>query len=290
MYHHHLQKVEGRQNYSWLQNMFYGIIQQAICQSSAYYLIYVALCLNHNYCFIFYLYYDKFQASSDKMFFRHIDLNILKLVSEEKRQYMIQESVSLNIKRKKDCTEMLLRMQHHLSSWWKDVWQRLAEKEKKPFDELIHWITYNEWTKKDIQKYKTDFVPQSCHCKEVRVSLLHLSHKAQMAQRTQQIILFWYVEISEDHETLNISESETWSQLSAAHCDLVSGLFSSFALHNMFSMSSYLFSAVMQLTGLRSIFDALVGCVCWINLIVTSHLRDLLNGNNAVRNAYLHNW
>jgi len=31
MYHHHLQEVEGRQNYSWLWNMFYGVIQQAIC-------------------------------------------------------------------------------------------------------------------------------------------------------------------------------------------------------------------------------------------------------------------
>jgi hypothetical protein len=43
MYHHHLQEVEERQNYDWLQNMFYDIIQQAIHQSSAYYLIYVVL-------------------------------------------------------------------------------------------------------------------------------------------------------------------------------------------------------------------------------------------------------
>jgi len=116
MYHHHLQEVEGRQNYGWLQNMFYGVIQQAIHQSSAYYLIYVVLCPDHNHCLIFYLYYGKFQAASDKTFFRHIDLNILKLVSERKSQYMIQESVSLNNEKKKDCTEMLLRMQHHLDN------------------------------------------------------------------------------------------------------------------------------------------------------------------------------
>ncbi len=54
MYHHHLQEVEGRQNYSWLQNMFYSVIQQVICQSSAYYLIYIALYLDHNHCLIFY--------------------------------------------------------------------------------------------------------------------------------------------------------------------------------------------------------------------------------------------
>jgi len=89
MYHHHLQKVEERQNYSWLQNMFYGVIQQAIHQSSVYYLIYVVLHSDHNYCLIFYLYYNKFQAASDKTFFRHIDLNILKLMSERKGQYII---------------------------------------------------------------------------------------------------------------------------------------------------------------------------------------------------------
>jgi len=117
MYHHHLQKVEGRQNYNWLWNMFYSVIQQVIHQSSVYYLIYVALCLNHNHCLIFYSYYDKFQTTSDKTFFRHIDLNILKLVSKKKGQYMIQELISLNNKKKKDCTEMLLKMQHHLDNW-----------------------------------------------------------------------------------------------------------------------------------------------------------------------------
>jgi len=181
-------------------------------------------------------------------------------------------------------------MQHHLDNWWKDVQQRLTEKEKKSSDELIHWITYNKWTKKDIQKYKIDFVSQSCCCKEVRVSLLHLLHKAQTAQRTWQIILLWYVRISEDHETLNISESETWSQLLSAHHDLVFGSSLFFTLHNMFDASPYSFSAVIQLTGLSPISDALIDHVHWTNLIVISHLCDLLSGNDAVKNAYLCNW
>jgi len=94
--------------------MFYDIIQQVIHQSSAYYLIYVALCLDHNHCLISYSYYSKFQAVFDKTFFRHIDLNILKLVNERKEQYMIQGSVSLKNEKKEDCTEMLLRMHCHL--------------------------------------------------------------------------------------------------------------------------------------------------------------------------------
>jgi len=69
--------------------MFYDIIQQVIHQSSVYYLIYVVLHSDHNHCLILYSYYDKFQAVSDKTFFRHINLNILKLVNEKKEQYMI---------------------------------------------------------------------------------------------------------------------------------------------------------------------------------------------------------
>ncbi len=117
MYHYHLQEVEERQNYDWLQNMFYDIIQQVIYQSSAYYLIYVALHSDHNYCLILYSYYSKFQAAFNKTFFRHIDLNILKLVNEKKEQYMIQGSVSLNNEKKEDCTEMLLKMHYHLDKW-----------------------------------------------------------------------------------------------------------------------------------------------------------------------------
>jgi len=114
MYHHHLQEVEERQNYDWLQNMFYDIIQQTVHQSLTYYLVYVVLCSDHNHCLILYSYYSKFQAVFNKTFFRHINLNILKLVNEKKEQYMIQGSVSLNSEKKEDCTEMLLRMHHHL--------------------------------------------------------------------------------------------------------------------------------------------------------------------------------
>jgi len=185
MYHHHLQEVEERQNYDWLWNMFYDIIQQAICQSSAYYLIYVVLHSDHNHCLILYSYYSKFQAVSDKTFFRHIDLNILKLVNEKKEQYMIQGSVLLNNEKKEDCIKMLLEMHHHLDEWWENVQKRLKIKEKKSSDELIHQIIYNEWTKKNMQKYNTDFISQSCLYNEIQVSLSHLFHKAQIAQKTQ---------------------------------------------------------------------------------------------------------
>jgi hypothetical protein len=179
-------------------------------------------------------------------------------------------------------------MHHHLDEWWENVQRRLAVKRKKSSDELIHQIIYNEWTKKNIQKYKTNFTLNHVFKKKSE-SHYHTYCKAQTAQETHQIILFWYVEIAEDHETLNISESETWSQLSAAHHDLVSGLSSSSLIIICLTLS-YSFSAAVQLIDLSSISDMLLDHVHWINLIVMSHLHDLLSDNNAVRNAYLCNW
>jgi len=94
--------------------MFYDIIKQAVHQSFTYYFVYVALYSDHHHCLISYSYYSKFQNASDKTFFKHIDLNILKLMNEKKEQYMIQGSVSLNNEKKENCTEMLLRMHCHL--------------------------------------------------------------------------------------------------------------------------------------------------------------------------------
>lgn len=36
-------------NYGWLRSMYYGVIQQVVRQSPAYYIAYVALRQDHNY-------------------------------------------------------------------------------------------------------------------------------------------------------------------------------------------------------------------------------------------------
>ena len=82
-------------------------------------------------------------------------------------------------------------------------------KNKKIFDELIHRIIYNEWTKKNIIKYKIDFKVQS-YCKnQIYISLSHLFYKAQSVKDIYKTILSWYIEVAADHKTFNISESDT---------------------------------------------------------------------------------
>jgi len=85
---------------------------------------------------------------------------------------------------------------------------RLQTKDKIVLDDLIHRIIHNEWTKKNIIKYKTDFTSQSCHKNQICISLLHLLHRAQSAKDIRRIILSWYIDVIINYETLNIFESD----------------------------------------------------------------------------------
>ena len=181
-------------------------------------------------------------------------------------------------------------MHRHLGAWWDDMQQRLEAKGKKVLDGLIHRITHNEWTKEDITKYKTDFKVQPCRKGQICVSLPHLPHGAQPAKGTRRTILPWYIGVAADHETLDIPESGTWSELSAAHQDLVPGPSSSSSLHNLFEAPPYLFLAAVQVTGLGPISDALVGRLWWNNSTVLQDLALLFGSNNNVQNNYIKIW
>ena len=97
---------------------------------------------DHNHRIISYPYYTKYQGEADKTFFRHIDLNIPRLVKDFKGASLVQGSVSLDSERSDDCTEMLLGMQYHLGDWWKDVQARLQSRGRTASDGLIHRITH----------------------------------------------------------------------------------------------------------------------------------------------------
>jgi len=86
---------------------------------------------------------------------------------------------------------------------------KLQTKNKIVLDDLIHRIIHNKWTKKNIIKYKIDFTSQSCHKDQIYIFLLYLLHRAQSAKDIRKIILSWYIDVTINHETLNISEPDT---------------------------------------------------------------------------------
>ena len=160
---------------------------------------------------------------------------------------------------------------------------RLQVRDRTASDGLIHWITHHKWTKKNIMKYDLNFKLQPCCKSQIWVLLLHLLHEAQSSKDIHWTVLFWYIEIAVNHKTLNIPESSTWSELFAAYQDLISESSLLSSLHNLFDASSYPFSAVIQVTELRSISDALVDWLCWTNSVVIWDLQILLDENDNLQ-------
>jgi len=122
--------------------------------------------------------------------------------------------------------------------------------------------------KKNITKYKTDFMSQSCHKDQIHISLLHLLYEAQSVKDIRKIILSWYIDVIINHETLNIFEFNMWSELSTAHQNLISESLLSFFLHNFFETSSYSFFTVIHIIDLEFISDVLVERLQWINFVI----------------------
>ena len=289
MYRYHLREKGGQENYGWLRIMIHSLIQQAVRQSPAYYLLYVGLREDHNYKLISYPYYTKYQEPGDKTFFRHIDLNIPKLVKDARGKDLIQGSISFDDETSNDCTELLMGAHRFLGPWWAKVQARLRGKERRVPDGQVIRITSVMWTKEDAEEYKTDFKAQPCKAGDVRISLPHLPHGAiGPATRQRRTVLPWFIGINNDHETLDTVESGTWSQLSAAHRDLVLGPTSPSGLHNMFSSVPYAFPASVPLAGLGPISDALIGRVRWDNPSVLKALATLFDQERC--EDYLKQW
>jgi hypothetical protein len=116
MYRAHLRKVNGKDNFGWLRNMYYGLCQQAMRQDPVYYLVYYALRPDRNVNLVSYPYYAKYQVPGDQTFFRHIDLNIQEWEHLGRGANMIQGMLSLDDEHDDDCTMILPGMRGNHTS------------------------------------------------------------------------------------------------------------------------------------------------------------------------------
>ena len=110
MYHHHLRKINGKDNFGWLRSMIYSLGQQVMRQDPMYYMLYAALRPDKQWRLVTYPYYAKYAVKGDKTYFRHIDVNIPELLASRRGSNMIQGSVSLNNKDKTNYTVLIPRI------------------------------------------------------------------------------------------------------------------------------------------------------------------------------------
>lgn len=120
MYKHHLRLPPAQSDLGWLRNAHHTIFQQLIRMDPLYYLLYVCLRPDHATSLLSYVYYAKLASPTcedlhhpgnmlpaSKMFFRHVDLNMERVLEDDAAALIIQGSVSLIDEDEENCTEII---------------------------------------------------------------------------------------------------------------------------------------------------------------------------------------
>lgn len=192
--------------------------------------------------------------------------------------------MSLSDEDDQNCTEILPGFHRQLRAFWTDLQAQVAQDplKIKLTDGPVHgWDPL--WSPEAAQRYQVDWTPQVCRFGDARITMATIPHgstgPATMQRRT---MLPWYVGIQADHEQLDFFEGGTWSQLSAAHRDLLPGPATPSGHPIMYGKAPYAFPAALPISGTSAISDALVGRHRWDNPIVIASLRVLFGSDGAL--------
>ncbi|KAI9767399.1 MAG: hypothetical protein M1835_007046 [Candelina submexicana] len=286
MYKYHLREINGRPNYGWMRNCFYSIAQQIVRQDPEYYMWYCALREDKATTLVSYPYYMKYAEKGDNTYFRHMDINIPRLLAEGRGKNLIQGSVSLDDEDMSNCTEILPGMNKHMADWWPRVVARGAHK-----DGFVHNFGPGVYTAEDIKHFGIDWTPVPCHQGDIRITKPDIPHGARgPSTGIRRTMLPWFIAVQPDHEQLETLEAGTWSELSAAHRDLVAARTSPSGLANLYGVIPYRFPAAVEIRGLSALSDALIGARRWDSLEVMQERAFVLGSNREAARKFIKDW
>jgi hypothetical protein len=286
MYRHHLRKVNGKSNVGWLRSMFFGIGQQLMRQDPMYYRLYAALRPDHQWRLVSYPYYAKYAVQGDNTYFRHLDLNIPDLLQSGRGGCIIQGCLSLDYEDEHNCTVLIPGMQHKLGEWWQRVTRRGQQT-----DGFLHRITETMFPPADAEALGLDWQRIPCQRGEVKVFVPHLPHGADGTTSDVRRTMFpWYVGVQDDHETLDVIEGGTWSDLALSHRDLTAPKATPSGLPNRHGIIPYRFPAAVEIAGLGALSDALVCRRRWDSPLVIQERNLILGTDFARTDAYVQEW
>jgi hypothetical protein len=285
MYLYHQRLTNRHSHFGWLRSMYHGVGQQLMRQDPAYYLWYILTRPDSQWRLISYPYYAKYSRPGEPTKFRHIDINPAMALASGRGMNTIQGSLSLDEEVAGNCTEIIPTIHRRLGEWWDRVKARNAAK-----DGFVLRVLDEQWTRDDANHFGVDWTNQPCPRLAIRLSHPALPHGSTNCTAVRRTMLPWFVGIQEDHETLDMAEGGSWSQLSAAHRDLLPGPSSPSGLGNLYSKIPYAFPAALPLTGLGAISDALVGRVRWDSPVVRAELNILFGPDVQKANEFLIKW
>jgi hypothetical protein len=143
------------------------------------------------------------------------------------------------------------------------------------------------FTLNDASHFEIDWSNIVCKKRNVRIILLSLIHESHdFYTIIKRIMLFWFLNMLTDDETLKNVKVKTWLKLFVCYKDLIlfSRSLSDFVNH--YEIIFYRFFAVIELTELKILSDALICKSRWsLSLIQTK--RDIVQESKNETRRYV---
>ncbi|KAF8461231.1 hypothetical protein BDZ91DRAFT_380768 [Kalaharituber pfeilii] len=215
MYEHHFRPPPGMNQMGWLRIMYHSLTQQAIRQDPVVYALHCAAREDRCWRFISYPYYTKStHIDGQKTGFFHFDLNVSDLLSTGKSAHVVQSAVTLvHDESPHSCTMLVPGFHRHIREWW------LRHPEAPRGGETTNIVLGKTYTKADARDFGP-FIPYPCKAGEFRITRPDIPHGSTAVSHSERRVMFpWLIGIRDNHETLDIENTEKWSDLAACHRD-----------------------------------------------------------------------
>ena len=180
MYRHHLREQNGQRNLGWCRNMWHSLVQQASGQDPAFYALNVAAREDKRWKSISFPYYTKYANPTG---FKHIDLNIPRLLSSGKGKSLVQTAVSMDDECEDGCTIVVPEFHKHIKEWWSKVVSR--EKATNGYQHSVEHI----YEQQDQDKYG-NFKEVICKRGDVRMTMASIIYGSTKGYDHDRKVLF----------------------------------------------------------------------------------------------------
>lgn len=257
MYRHHLREQNGLPNFGWCRNMWHSLVQQVMRQDPVFYALNVAARPDKNWRLVSFPYYTKYAMDGDRTGFKHIDVNVQKLLKSGRGENTVQTAISLDDEFEDGCTLVVPGFQRHIGEWWGKV-----ECRGKVKGGLVQGVE-DIYSKEDEEMYGS-FVPVVCKRGDIRMTLASVIHGSTRAcVRRRRVVHPWLVGVDSDHDGLDMEESGSWEEVSRANRDMLAMRIGPTGQSHRFGVGDGQFAGCVEIRGVSPIGDVLVGARGW---------------------------
>ena len=275
MYRHHLREQNGKSNYGWCRNMWHSLVQQVMRQDPVFYALNVVARPDGNWRLVSFPYYTKYAMKADSTGFKHIDINIEKLLKSGRGGSTVQTAISLDDEFEDGCTIVVPGFHRHIGEWWSKV-----EERGKSRNGLVQSVE-DLYLKEDEEMYGS-FVPVVCKRGDIRMSLSSLIHGSTGGcVRRRRVVHPWLIGVDSDHDGLEIEESGSWEDVSRAHRNMWAMKVGATGQSHRFGVGNGRFAGCVEIRGVSGIGDALVGARRWDSGLVLMERDAIVGGSEG---------